>query len=218
MSNDAILWGIDKKTWPELYQLPLWQLGAETERLRTLATQGSRHAKHRLDTIQRIFDERAALEEAVWKQRNNHNGGGDVHYHNTVTNSAPAQSSSMSTATAIGLGAGAAALVFVALSGVAFLAILGLFTALLILTILGVAYLLHRRNGREFPYQAPQFAAAETLQPLAVASETQDIRRIEHKPMRAIAMQEVMEPTPLVRKSTAVSTVHHTNNAVGVRK
>jgi hypothetical protein len=225
MSNDAILWGIDKKTWPELYQLPLWQLGAETERLRTLSTQGSRHAKHRLNTIQRIFDERAALEEAVWKQRNNHNGGGDVHYHNTVTVPQAGGGSTVSPVAAFGIGASLAAVVFFALSGLAVLVIVGLVAALLISAAVLVAVLLHRRDKYERYTQpvAPQFTVTDTLQPFAtaptaqaIAAENQDIHRLEHKPVRAITAQKTMEATPLVRKSSAVSTV--TSKAVKVRR
>jgi hypothetical protein len=226
MRDYQVNWGNQKKYHPELYQVPLAKLRAEAERLHTLANQGSKYAVSNLRTVQAVLDERVVSEERAWNRRHDDNGRGDVHFHNNVTNAAP-QSSSISTAAALGLGAGVAALVFLAFSGVAILAIFGLFAALLILAILGVASLLHRRDSRNLSrhteHKAPQFAVADTLQPLAVVptqqaitAETQDIRRLEHKPVRAITAQKTMEATPLVRKSSAVSTVRRTSKAVKV--
>lgn len=232
-------WGYQRQYLPELYDKPLWQLRAEVERLKREADNGNKYSKSRLDAVQQVLDERSTEEEAVWKQDFRH-GNTHVHIHNNVTAQAPTHiaqapthlaqqqppqppATQMSTAAALGLGAGIAALMFMAFSGVAVLAIFGLFAALLILAILGVAYLLHRRDSRDLPKpKAPRFDTAQSLavapEPQAIEAETQDIRRLEHKPARAITAQSPAEATPLVRKSSEVSTVRHTSKAVKVRR
>ena len=217
-------WGHYMQSHPDLYNAELTELKAEICTLEYMTARGNEYAKRRLEIVKTVHDELEAL-SASKRVRSKlgheaaHPGDINVTITNPVQLQAPVQSQ-MSTAAALGLGAGAAALLFLAFSGVAVLAIFGLFAALLILAILGMAYLLHR-DSRELPHYAELKAPLyDTLQPLAVVPEPQalpaETRRIEHKPVRAITTQKAVEATPLVRKSSAVSIVHRTSKDVKV--
>lgn len=200
----------DKERHPELFKVPLGKLRAEVDRLHTLANQGNTYALIRLESAQAILDRRMVVEEQVWKQRhpeeNGHAGQNSVHYHNNVS-VPPSATSSTSIVAAFGIGAALAAAVFLALSGLAALFVVGLCALFMIMVLLGVVVFLHRRREQvvyEVHQNEPASAAARLqVQPLETPTE---LISPEHKCLTAVSGHlEAVKPQRLVRKSTALS-------------
>lgn len=198
----------------KLYTTTLQDLSREMDRLSTLAMQGNHRAAAYLKVARTIFFERVVEEEAALSLGN---GTGGIHFHNNVTVPQTANSS-VSPIAAFGIGASLAAVAFFVLSGLAALVIVGLIAAVLIGAVLLVA-VLHRERPRDFERfrnSAPQCADALSVPAIAsaVTAKDQDILCLDHKPGQAMTAQEAVAVTPLVRQSTAVSSICNLNKSV----